>query len=442
MQTTSSAMIDDLLAVIGKHKSNFVGFYDDISELQDAQPTPPEGLQAIVLIPSEFYYHATGGSWVKFAPVGEVHPSYIGAYDTLQDLQTAHPSPSDGDVAIIGKRRFYIYASGSWDALITSSSGTESAQVTKNAADISKLKTDTKKAGTQSKTNHDEILKLRTVLALTRATLQNIDPRPIFEYRGATIPTLPNKPQSAYFIDVYAMQQNGRIDLPYFPDAPVRAGTVFFLSNSDSNNTIRIYGQNSETISGATSLTLPPGNVIAIAKTPTGWQTLFNAYMPPARSNLLSDLRNLMADDLHTTPEIEAIINNWLANPTTKANLDTIMQQLGYTKTGSGTGPHPSTVRVHYGASDSYPTDFTGETGEVAPHEEMTITGLDGTPSKVWIAVPQTMATKVAGISANGGLPARWAFSKIDVNGVTWTVYQSPTQLADSSLDLRIIWRI
>lgn len=442
MQTTSSAMIDDLLAVIGKHKSNFVGFYDDLSELQDAQQTPPDDLQAIVLLPSEYYYHAAGGKWLKFAPVGEVHPSYVGAYDTIQDLQAARLKPGDGDVAIIAKKQFYIYAAGQWEALIKSSSGTESAQVTKNAADIVNLN---KKIGENSnliRINRETTLKINVIVATIRQLLSNLDPRPVFEYRGADLPTLPNRPQSAYFLDVYAMSQNGRFDLPYFADTPIRGGAVFYLSNNDADNSIRVYPQGGETISGSSNINVPPGNVFAIAKTQSGWQLLFNGYMPPAIGNLMSRIRQEIADDLHTTAEIEAIINSWLANPTTQANLDKIMTALGYEKTGSSTGPDPSTVRVHFGTGDDYPTDFTNEVGEVAPHEDMIITGLNNNPRKVWVAVPQELAIKVSGIKANEGLPARWPFSKATINGGEWTIFQSPTRLADSRIDLDIVWRI
>lgn len=442
MQTTSSAMIDDLLTVIGKHKSNFVGFYDDLKALQDAIPNPADGLQAIVIGPSEFYYHVIGNAWTKFAPVGEVHPSYVGAYDTIQDLQSAISTPNDGDMAIVGKQKFYIYAGTQWEALIVSTSGTDTAQVTKNTADITTLKSTTATNAQNYKDNKRRINKINTILTLTRATLANLDPRPVYEYQGAGVPTLPNKPHSAYFIDVFAMQQDGRIDLPYFADTPIRGGTVFFLSNSDSDNSIRVYPQGGESISSASSINVPPGSVLAIAKTPTGWQRLFGGYMASSFVGLLNAIKKEIKNDLHTTAEIEAITNSWLANPTTKANLDKIILSLGYEKANGGTGPDPSTVRVHFGTGDNYPTNFDNEVGEVAPHEDMIITGLNNNPRKVWVAVPQEIATKVSGIKANDGLPARWPFTKATINGGTWTIFQSPTRLADSRIDLDIVWRI
>lgn len=435
-------MIDDLLQIIGQNQSKFVGFYDDLKSLNDAIPKPAPGMQSIVLSPSESYYHVSAGLWVKFAPVGEVHPSYIGSYDTIDDLKIAQTKPNDGDVAIVGKQKFYVYDSPDWDPLIVSSSGTESAQVTKNAADITALKSTTATNTQNYKDNKRRINQINTVLTLTRATLANLDPRPVYEYQGADVPTLPNRPHSAYFIDVFAMQQNGRIDLPYFADTPIRGGTVFFLSNSDADNSIRVYPQGGETISSASSINVPPGNVLAIAKTPTGWQRLFGGYMASSFISLLNAVKQEIKEDLHTTAEIEAIINSWLGNPTTHANLDKIMLSLGYEKANSGTGPDPSTVRVHFGTGDNYPADFTNEVGEVAPHEDMIITGLNNNPRKVWVAVPQELAIKVSGIKANEGLPARWPFSKATINGGDWTIFQSPTRLADSRIDLDILWRI
>ncbi|MES1923393.1 hypothetical protein MHBO_004959, partial [Bonamia ostreae] len=87
-----------------------------------------------------------------------------------------------------------------------------------------------------------------------------------------------------------------------------------------------------------------------------------------------------------------------------------------YQKTGSGPSVHPSAVKVHIGTGDDYPADFTSETGEFSPHQDMTITGLNLAPKKVWVAVPNSMKSKVAGISANDGLPAQWASQRATIN--------------------------
>ncbi|CAM0042231.1 hypothetical protein VPHK394_0012 [Vibrio phage K394] len=103
----------DMPVTIGAH---FVGFYPDLKSLQDAIAAPGNNYQAIVLSPSEEYYHGVGGSWVELAPVGSIHPQYLGVYDTVQDLQTANPSPSEEDLAIVGTSdpEFYYYANTAW----------------------------------------------------------------------------------------------------------------------------------------------------------------------------------------------------------------------------------------------------------------------------------------------------------------------------------------
>ncbi|AUR85102.1 hypothetical protein NVP1068O_12 [Vibrio phage 1.068.O._10N.261.51.F8] len=95
----------------------FAGIYDDIQALNDAVPKPSEHMQAIVIQPSEYYYHVVGSSWQQLAPVGSFHPKYLGAYDTVIDLRVAEPTPDDDSLAIVGttSKTFYVYESGKWD---------------------------------------------------------------------------------------------------------------------------------------------------------------------------------------------------------------------------------------------------------------------------------------------------------------------------------------
>lgn len=421
MQTTSSAMIDDLLQVIGKSQSKFVGFYDTLKDLTDAISAPADDLQAIVINPSEFYYHASGGVWAKFAPVGEVHPSYVGAYATIQDLQAALSAPNDGDIAIIGKQKFYIYDSGNWDALITSASGTDTAQTTKNTADIAQIK---------------------SAMTATAKELKKLEFHDIFQYRGKLLPTLPAWPARGYFINVYALSNNEIFALPEVVGAEkTRKGTIFYLNNEDSNNSIRLTVATGK-INGSSSVNIPSGNVVILSKTDDGWQMLLDGFFPPSKASFISDIKRDLAGELHTTEEETALINNWLANPTTQANLDKIIKNLGYEKTGSSGGLDPASVRIHIGTGDDYPSDFSQETAEYAPHETMTIEDLDLDPKKVWIAVPTSIQTKVTGISANEGLAARWSSTRITVNGEFWTVFLSPTRLADTQINFNLRWRV
>ncbi|MGL5726601.1 MAG: hypothetical protein ACRCYD_01945, partial [Plesiomonas sp.] len=109
------------LSAISTHSvgNYFVGIYQDLAALQDAVKAPGNNYQAIVISPSEKYFHSVGGQWLELAPVGAIHPTYIGAYDTVQDLQAASPSAADQSVAIVGTqaRAFYIKLQGIWNAI-------------------------------------------------------------------------------------------------------------------------------------------------------------------------------------------------------------------------------------------------------------------------------------------------------------------------------------
>lgn len=114
----------------------FSGIYDDLQALKDAIPSPTDNQQAIALKPSEKYYHGVGGSWVELAPVGSFHPNYLGAYDTVDDLKAAEPSPSDDSLAIVGTtaKSFYIYTSGDWSQVTHTDLPSIDARLTDNEA--------------------------------------------------------------------------------------------------------------------------------------------------------------------------------------------------------------------------------------------------------------------------------------------------------------------
>lgn len=114
----------------------FSGIYDTLQDLKDAIPSPTSNQQAIVLQPSEKYYHGVGGSWVELAPVGSFHPNYLGAYDTVQDLESAEPSPANESLAIVGTtaKSFYIYTSSQWEQVTHTDLPSLDARVTDNEA--------------------------------------------------------------------------------------------------------------------------------------------------------------------------------------------------------------------------------------------------------------------------------------------------------------------
>lgn len=441
MQTTSSAMIDDLLKVISEYQSKFVGIYETLKDLTDAVGTPSPAMQAIVIEPSEFYYHVIGGKWAQFAPVGKVHPNYVGSYDNLPDLKVASPAPKDGDLAILGKSSFYVADGGSWVSVIIGAGKADNAKVVQNSADIATLKATSTKNTADIASNKSLAIKARTAALLVQAVIKKLDPHDVFQYRGATLPTLPDWPASGYFINVYAMQTDGTIKLPTLQKHGIRKGSIFFLSNEDKNNSIKVTSDEG-TIGGATALNVPFGDFIFMSKTDNGWQVLLSGYIPPTLPLLISEIRSELGYGLHSKDDILTIINDWFANPTTQAKVNKLLNQLGYKRTGSGPAVLPSAVKVHIGVSNSYPLDFSGETGEYSPHEDMIISNLNLNPRKVWIAVPYSVKGNVSGIVANDGLQARWPNQMLTINGADWVVYLSPTRLADSTLKLDIKWSI
>lgn len=128
---------------VGNH---FVGIYQDLQSLTDGIATPTDNMQAIVLTPSEKYYHGVGGSWVELAPVSAFHPNYLGAYDTLQDLNTAEPTPSTDSLAIVGQT-FYIYQNSKWGLVTHTDLPALTARVNTAEQHINTLKVDTDAMG-------------------------------------------------------------------------------------------------------------------------------------------------------------------------------------------------------------------------------------------------------------------------------------------------------
>lgn len=118
---------------------HFAGIYNDLQSLKDAIPVPTSNIQAIVLSPSEKYYHGVGNSWVELAPVSAFHPEYLGAYDTVQDLQIAEPTPADGSLAIIGtvSKSFYFYGNSAWTKVIDTDLPGLTSKVESNTQQIS-----------------------------------------------------------------------------------------------------------------------------------------------------------------------------------------------------------------------------------------------------------------------------------------------------------------
>ncbi|AUS01874.1 coil containing protein [Vibrio phage 2.044.O._10N.261.51.B8] len=123
---------------------HFSGIYDTLQDLTDAIASPTDHQQAIVLKPSEKYYHGVGNAWVALAPVGSFHPNYLGAYDTVVDLRVAEPLPVDDSLAIVGTtaKSFYIYDGSKWDQVTHTDLPSLDARVTDAESKISKAQND------------------------------------------------------------------------------------------------------------------------------------------------------------------------------------------------------------------------------------------------------------------------------------------------------------
>lgn len=171
----------------------FAGIYTDLQALEDAVPSPHATMQAIVLNPSEKYYHVVANQWVELAPVGNIHTGYVGNYDSLGDLRTAVTSPPDKALAIVGSsintKEFYVFTEGKWEVLNTTSlpsidgrvSAAESA-ITHAQGDISGIKSDlaTVKADTQ-------ILEHNLDGKLDGITLKDTEGTTLYGVKGITL---------------------------------------------------------------------------------------------------------------------------------------------------------------------------------------------------------------------------------------------------------------
>ncbi|EGR3070287.1 hypothetical protein DMW20_12055 [Vibrio parahaemolyticus] len=480
IQTKLSAVAAKVAAI----KVNFAGIFQTVQNLKDAigQPSPEQ--QAIVLQPSESYYHVVGGKWVELAPVGSIHPGYIGAYDTISDLNIAVPSPKDDSLAIIGGADFYYYTGGKWVPLSHDDVNALNARVTKNEGDIKAIKANDGQAITHvsmsgnvitfthadgakhavqlpqphsapspsvPKSIIDQINDLETKMASTgtdvtalKQSLGELKHRvdelqSVFSYRGATSPQYPTDPKGAYFLNLSGSV--GQTLAVSMPDQSLPDGTTFFVNNENAATQVTVTPKSGESVEQATSIAVPAKSVLLLVKNGTNWIRNYAGYIPSSLQDLINRVANQLTPELHTQDQIVKMINNWLANPTTKGKLDEIMKGLGYEKK-TQPQPHPSAIQVYVGKSDDYPTSFARENGPYAPHQNLVAQGMDVTPSKVWIAVPESSATKVTGIVANGGLPARWDSQTKTINGKQWRIWLSPYQFHAQHIDFTLNWSI
>jgi len=93
----------------------FLGVYGDLEALEADYPDPIAHLQAIVLNPTEHYYHVVDGSWDIYDTVGNVHDKYLGVFDDPADLPTENVL--NNSMALVAGEEYdiRIFFNGTWD---------------------------------------------------------------------------------------------------------------------------------------------------------------------------------------------------------------------------------------------------------------------------------------------------------------------------------------
>ncbi len=490
--TDLQTQVKALIAKVANIKIDFAGIHQTEKELTDAVPNPAPDQQAIVLQPSEYYYHVVGGKWVQLAPVGDIHPGYIGAYDNLADLKLANPNPKENSLAIIGGNDFYYFTGGKWVALTHDDVTALNARVTKvesaltalqnklNSLDgIVKVSLDGRtmtfehadgakhsillpvptsgptkpstqlegeiRALEQQMTNSGiDINKLKQQYGQLSHRIDTITG--VYSYVGSGLPDYPDDAKHTYFItskDSGARQIN--IPVPNPTNGPLEDGTMLYYNNESNIAKVVLQPDTGQSIDNGTHLDIPPNTFAILILNGTKWTTISKGYIPSSEQDMINRVANDLHtnDQLHTTKDITDLFNQLLANPHTKGILDHIMSSLGYTKSGGGNHPQDQPI-VHFGtiATNTYPADFTSEIGHYGTHIPLIANGLDVTPKFVWLAIPQSLSSKLSGIVANGGMPAQWSSKTITVDGNQWDVYLSPTKIYDAHLKLTLNWSI
>lgn len=278
----------------------FSGIYDDLQALKDAIPSPTDNQQAIALKPSEKYYHGVGGSWLELAPVGSFHPNYLGAYDTVDDLKAAEPSPSDDSLAIVGTtaKSFYIYTSGDWSQVTHTDLPSIDARLTdlepKVASNINRLGV---AEGHLQTLQSDMQKNVKDIAELSHVGKT-------FVFNGNSQPVWDTEAHGNHILTFRAMDQTLQLTPPAYqggnPD-----GMIITIFNDDTDNAIRfqiplLTGSNPN---------IPPENFASFVYDASlqKYSPMESGYIPVARINLANYVKNTLQAEgrIHTESELE-----------------------------------------------------------------------------------------------------------------------------------------
>lgn len=465
----------------------FVGIYDTLKDLQDAAPVPGNNYQAIVVQPLEYYYHGVGGTWVQLAPVGSIHAEYIGAYDTLQDLTTAEPTPADNSLAIVGtdRKAFYMYHTNAWEAVQGSDVPSLVSRMDVAEQHLQTLQTSdaaqTSKIGTleteQAKLKTDVATKISGVSVKDAATSQvhagihsftfdnaEVDPN------DATTMIVHSSPGKAPSFDPSMFQS--AVDHGYAADNQgVKSGTTtdgWWIFKDLKSVSGRPSGAVGDVIIFKNTVDTPNPALkhvfmMAIGKDSaltnkmwfqyrdglswTPWFTEQGATQGTvdALTASVDELKKANQATIDEVGKLQTAIGK-VYTPGSKQAFDAAVNALidakiAESKQGGGhSGDHPETVYPRFYAqfSNSVPTSFTSAT--TSTNAEATLVSAPAQRSRIFISVTNDNdeASKVKGFKFNNKLEMTLDHRDIVVDGVKYRSFYTAGSFQEAGIDIKV----
>lgn len=361
----------------------------------------------------------SSGAWLYSDYVGVVNVRPLASSASKVDLGRAIVSVSQS-----GNQLTFTHGDGA-KHVIQIASGAPSHDLSGITKQISDLETKMQSAGAD----------IAALKASNREVSHRVDTlASVYTYKGDSVPASIPTGKEAYFVNVFKPSNGDAISLPIGNNN----GEVFSLNNQGSEM-ITLRAGSGESVENATHIDVPPQSFLLLVKDGTNWHRVYAGYIPTGLDDLTHRIASSLSDQLHTKAQITDMINQWLANPATQGKIDQILTSLGYEKK-TQPQPHPSDVRVYIGKGNDYPTALAG--GGYSPHQNLVVQGMDSQPSKVWIAVPDSVSANMTGIVGNGGLPAVWDSQVKSIDGKQWRIYLSPYEFHAQHIDFTLNWKI
>lgn len=294
----------------------------------------------------------------------------------------------------------------------------------------------------------------------------------VFNYRGTTMPTFPNDPKSAYFLNFYGSQAKSEtLNLPAPSTDNIKPGAIVYVANEDINTSIRVRSSTGS-IDGAYALNVPPGNFLLIAKKTNGWQKLADGFIPSSMKRIESDIKNTLLKDQgeltslasDLAPALEKLGFTkgttggvTLINPDGSRHTVTDLKLVDMKVVDPGDGSTPKLVHINQHSGNPKPSTTSAyaffSPSPTAPEKSSTFTSLpvyrDGKvsvhkdtsdPQYIYILLPPGEGDDVQRVGEQGGLPAYWAKQSKSYpnNGQdrTYTVLRSPYKFHENDVTL------